>query len=137
MSVPLNALPQAAFKFPNAQIRVLWPQQLFLSVHKYVYFDHFNFSFQCKNMCTLVTSTFPFSAQIYLLWPLQPFLSEHKYVYFGHFNLSFQSTNMCTLATSTSPFSAQIRVLRPLNVNTLIYLFTICLTMQSGSRMLQ
>jgi hypothetical protein len=40
-------------------------------------------------MCTLATSTLPFSAQICVLWPLQPYLSVHKYVYFGHCSLTF------------------------------------------------
>jgi hypothetical protein len=31
-------------------------------------------------MCTLATSTVPFSAQICVLWPLQPYLSVHKCV---------------------------------------------------------
>jgi hypothetical protein len=62
-------------------------------------------------MCTLATSTVPFSAQICVLWQLQPYLSVHKYVYFDHINRTFQCTNMCTLATSTVPFSAQICVL--------------------------
>jgi hypothetical protein len=99
LSVPLRALPLVAFKCPTAQICVLWSLQPYLPVHKYVYFGHFNPTFQCTNMCT---------------WPLQPYLSVHKYVYFGHFNLTFQCTNMCTLATSTLPFSAQICVLWPL-----------------------
>jgi hypothetical protein len=98
LSVPLRALPQVAFKCPTAQICVLWSLQAYLSVHKYVYFGHFNPTFQCTNMCTLVTSTLPFSSQIFVLWSLQPYLSVHKYVYFGHFNVTFQFTNMCTSA---------------------------------------
>jgi hypothetical protein len=114
LSVPLSALALAAFKCPIAQICVLWLLQPYLSMHKYVYFGHFNLAFQCTNMCTLVTSTLPFSVQICVLWSLQPYLSVHKYVYFGHFILTFQCTNMCTLVTSTLPFSAQICVLRSL-----------------------
>jgi hypothetical protein len=113
----------------SAQICVLWPLLHYLSVYKYVYFGHFNITFECTNMCTLATITLPFSAQICVLWPLQhylsvhkyvyfghfePYLSVHKYVYFGHFNITFQCTNMCTLATSTLPFSVQICVLWPL-----------------------
>jgi hypothetical protein len=68
LSVPLRALPLVAFKCPNTQICVLWPLQPYLSVHKCVYFGHFNLTFQCTN------------------------------VYFGHFNLTFQCTNICTSA---------------------------------------
>jgi hypothetical protein len=83
LSVPLSALPLVAFKCPIPQICVLWLLQTYLSVHKYVYFGHFNLTFQCTNMCTLATSTLPLSAQICVLWLLQPYLSVHKYVYFG------------------------------------------------------
>jgi hypothetical protein len=134
LSVPLRALPLVAFKCPNAQICVLWPLQLYLSVHKYVYFGHFNLTFQCTNMCTLDTSTLPFSAKMCVLWTLQLYLSVHKYVYFGHFNLNFQCTNMCTLGTSTLPFSAQICVLWPLqpylSVNKYVYFGHFNLTFQ-------
>jgi hypothetical protein len=99
---------------PTAQICVLWPLQPYFPVHKYVYYVHFNLTFQCTNMCTLSTSTLLSSAQICVLWPLQPYFPVHKYVYFLHFNLTFQCTNMCTLATSTLLFSAQICVLWPL-----------------------
>jgi hypothetical protein len=102
-------------------------------LHKYVYFGHFNLTFQSTNMCTLVTSTQPFSAQICVLWPLQPYLSEHKYVYFGHFNLTFQSTNMCTLVTSTLPSRAQICVLWPLKV---ILMFSLRMTGDIGVQLL-
>jgi hypothetical protein len=68
LSVSLRALPIVAFKCPSAQIYVLWPLPPYLSVHKYVYFGHFNLTF---------------SAQIYVFRPLQPYLSVHKYVYFG------------------------------------------------------
>jgi hypothetical protein len=70
-SVPLRALPLVAFKCPTAQICVPWPFQPYLSVHKYVYFGHFNCTFQCTNMCTLAISTVPFSAQICVLRPLK------------------------------------------------------------------
>jgi hypothetical protein len=56
LSVPLRALPLVAFKYPAAQICVLWSLQPYLSVHKYVY---------------LATSTLPFSAQIHALRPLK------------------------------------------------------------------
>jgi hypothetical protein len=111
LSVPLRALPLVAFKCPNAQICVLWPLLPYLSVHRYVYFGHFYLTFQYTNMCTLATSTLPFSTPICVLWSLLPYLSVHRYVYFGHFYLTFQYTNMCTLVTSTLPFSAQICVL--------------------------
>jgi hypothetical protein len=88
LSVPLRALSLVAFKCPTAQICVLWSLQPYPSLHKYVYFGHFNLTLQCTNMCTLVTATLPFSAQICVLWPLQPYPSVHKYVYFGHFNLT-------------------------------------------------
>jgi hypothetical protein len=71
LSVPLRALPLVAFKCPTAQICVLWSLQPYLSVHKYVYFGHFNLTFQCTNMCTLVTSILPISAQICVLRPLK------------------------------------------------------------------
>jgi hypothetical protein len=102
LSFPPRALPLVAFKCTTAQKCGLWSLQPY---------------HQCTNMCTLATSTLPFSAQICVLWPLQQYLSVHKYVYFGHLNRTFQCTNMCTLATSTVPFSAQICVLRPLKVN--------------------
>jgi hypothetical protein len=69
LSVPLGALPLVAFKCHTAQICVLWPLQPYLSVHKYVYFGRFNPTFQWTNMCTLATSTMPFSAQIGVLRP--------------------------------------------------------------------
>jgi hypothetical protein len=134
LSVPFRALPLVAFRYPTAQIRVLWPLQPYLSVHKYVYFGHFSLTFQCTNMCTLATSALPFSAPICVLWPLQPYLSVHKYVYFGHFGLTFQCTNMCTLVTSALPFSAPICVLWPLqpylSVHQYVYFGHFSLTFQ-------
>jgi hypothetical protein len=71
LSVPLKALPLVAFKCQPAQMCVLWPLQPYLSAHKYVYFGHFNLTFQCTNMCTLDTSTLYFSSQICVLRPLK------------------------------------------------------------------
>jgi hypothetical protein len=88
LSVPLRAPKLVAFKCQTARICVLWQLQPYLSVHKFVYFGHFNLTFQCTNMCTLATSALPSSAQICVLWPL-----------------------------TTLPFSAQICLLWPLNVN--------------------
>jgi hypothetical protein len=95
LSVPLRALPLVAFKYPTAQICVLWSLQPYIPVHKYVYFGHV-VTFQCTNMCTSVTSTLPYSAQLCVLLSLQHYLTVHKNVYFGQFNHTIQCTNMCT-----------------------------------------
>jgi hypothetical protein len=46
-------------------------RRLNAQLHKYMYFGHVNPTFQFTNMCTLTTSTLPFTAQIRALRPLK------------------------------------------------------------------